>query len=362
MSMRDEKRGTSENTKPAHASHVNEDSNKGKKKKEKKERTLADKIIYYVALVVLIVSLIILAIYCYRVYEAKQNSKALKELYQSAQSKELLVITPEGDTSVETVTTEESTVTSVNEEGEVVVEKVYSYDILPAAQELLDINSDTVGVIEIPDCIFEAVVQTTDNDYYLTHNFYDQKRSAGACFADYRNVIYGENRSDNIILYAHNNKDGSMFGNMDYYLYNVSYWLQNPFIYFNTKYSEDIYVIIASFVTNSEPVHDNGNLFDYYNYINFNSEYTYEYWISEVTKRSQIITGVDVCEDDEFLTLSTCAYNWDEARHVIIARKLRDGESTADIDTSLFKQNTNPKWPAIYYKYNGGSYIEDDEE
>ena len=37
---------------------------------------------------------------------------------------------------------------------------------------------------------------------------------------------------------------------------------------------------------------------------------------------------------------------------------IRDGETTDNIDTTNFTVNSNPKWPAVYYKYNGGSYIE----
>ena len=36
----------------------------------------------------------------------------------------------------------------------------------------------------------------------------------------------------------------------------------------------------------------------------------------------------------------------------------KDGETTENMDLSGFVLNDNIKWPAIYYKYNGGSYIE----
>ncbi|MBQ4310380.1 MAG: hypothetical protein II773_02175, partial [Oscillospiraceae bacterium] len=65
---------------------------------------------------------------------------------------------------------------------------------------------------------------------------------------------------------------------------------------------------------------------------------------------------VDINENDKFLTLSTCSTEWDSARHAIVARKLRSGETTDSIDITGFSKNPNPKWPAIYYKYNGGSY------
>jgi hypothetical protein len=134
----------------------------------------------------------------------------------------------------------------------------------------------------------------------------------------------------------------------------------NPFIYFNSNYTEDTYVIISSFVINTLPEHDNGNdIFDYHNYINFGEIRSYENFMEEITERSTIITGIDCNADDDYLTLSTCSTEWDDSRHVIVARKLRNGETKESIDTTNFSKNPNPKWPAIYYKYNGGTYIDD---
>ena len=42
-----------------------------------------------------------------------------------------------------------------------------------------------------------------------------------------------------------------------------------------------------------------------------------------------------------------------------MGRKLRDGETAENFDTTKFSKNPNPKWPAIYYKYNGGTYIDE---
>jgi sortase B len=227
--------------------------------------------------------------------------------------------------------------------------------LLDTASEYLEINGDYVGWIKIPRVFQEPVVQAEDNDHYLKINFYGQKRSVGTVFADFRNVVNDYDVSDNIILYGHNNKDGSMFGNMDFYLHDKKYWLNNPFVFFETKYERNVYVIIASFVTNTEPKDDNGNLFDYQNYVNFaeDGKYSFDSFIAEVDERTHFTTGIDVNADDKFLTLSTCQYIWEPSRHVIVARKLRYGESTDSIDLSNFQINPNPKWPAIYYKYGG---------
>lgn len=314
---------------------------------------IINKVIVMLSVVVFIVCLAFLGNDFYEKYEAKKNHNNLKVIYKQAQQVTgIPTLPPESGQTLPPVSPEAGE-TPVQTERAPLVE-------LPAAVELLAINRDTVGYVSIPGCVDEPVVKGSDNKYYLEHNFYNAKRQCGTCFADYRNTVGGYDRSDNVILYAHNQKDGTMFGNLDYYHWDPAYWLKNPFIYFNSNYSEDTYVIFSSFIINTKPEHDNGKpLFDYQNYIDFNDTYPYDKFIDEVTKRSMIITGVECNEKDEYLTLSTCSYDWDEARHIIVARKLREGETADSLDTTNFRKNPNPKWPAVYYKYNGGTYIEE---
>lgn len=304
------------------------------------------KLIVLLSIAALIVCGIILAVYFYHIFEAKHNHATLSDKYKVYNN----LGTADADSSDSGVS-----VTEVDEKGEIVRKPLVT---LPFAEEMLAVNKDYVGYVSIPGVVSEAVVQAADNDEYLKKNIYGQTRSCGTVFADFRDNIsdYADLQSDNIILYGHNQRDGTMFGQLDYYKWDYKYWLQNPFIYFDNKYEQSTYVIIASFITNTEPEHDNGNVFDYQNYINFDKEHSFDTFIKELDERSHFRTGIDVNEDDKFITLSTCSYEWEPARHVIIGRKLRAGETTENLDTTNFAVNPNPKWPAIYYKYNGGSY------
>ncbi|MBQ2824556.1 MAG: class B sortase [Oscillospiraceae bacterium] len=317
--------------------------------KNDSSKELFSKVFSLFSLLVLVVCIGILGVYFYHQFEAKQNNEDIRVIYNNAVQ----------DSVVTTQPAPQQPANPEEETQEIVRQPLV---VSSAAEEMLAINPNYAGYLYIPDVMSEAVVKYTDNDYYLNHNIYDQKRSCGTVFADFRNTVndYSDRMSDNIILYGHNQKDGTMFGNMDYYKWDYKYWLKNPFIYFDNLYESGTYVIISSFVINTEPEHDNGNVFDYNNFINFKSEgpYTYENFIKEITDRSHFITGIDVNEEDKFLTLSTCTYEWEPARHVIVARRLRPGETTDSIDTTNFSVNSNPKWPAIYYKYNGGSYVE----
>ena len=308
------------------------------------QKELISKIISLFSMLVLVVCIIILSVYFYQQLEAKQNNKNIKVIYNQALENTPTVIT-EKDNSTATDNSAEDT-----EKKPLVVSD--------AAEKMLAINTDYAGYISIPNVVDEAVVQGTDDEYYLTHNFYDQKRSCGTIFADFRSVVNDYEQSDVITLYGHNQRDGTMFGQLDYYTWDYRYWLKNPFIYFDTKYENNTYVIVSSFITNTKPEHDNGNVFRYNDFTDFqpSGEFTAENFLKEITERSQFITGLDYNADDKYLILSTCAYDWEPSRHVIVARKLRADETTANIDTTKFQVNPNPKWPAIYYKYNGGSY------
>ena len=304
-------------------------------------KEIVSKVITLISILALIVCGVILGVYFYQIYEAKKISADINVIYRQQASAD--------------AENQPAVTTQMNENGEIVRSPLVT---LPFAEEMLEINPDYVGYVSIPDRLSEAVVQTTDNDYYLKKNIYGQTRSCGTVFADYRDNVsdYADLQSDNIILYGHNQKDGSMFGELDYYKWDYKYWLKNPFIYFDNKYEHSTYVIIASFVTNTEPEHDNGYVFDYQNYINFNKSHPFDTFITEITERSHFITGIDAAEDDKYITLSTCSYEWEPSRHIIVGRKLREGETVENIDLSGFAVNPNPKWPAVYYKYNGGSY------
>lgn len=316
--------------------------------KDDSKKEVISKVVVLACIVVLIACGIILGSYFYEMYEAKKNNDTIKLIYQQSQS--------------DTIENKNDTLEK-NEAGEIVRPPLVN---LPAAEQFLEINKDTVGYLRIPEIIDEVVVQAKDNDYYLDHNFYDNQRQCGTIFADYRATIgtYPDMMSDNIVFYGHNQKDGTMFGNMDKYKWDPSYWLRNPFIYFDTNYFQGTYVIVSTFVTNTEPEHDNGNVFDYQNFVNFEESgaHSFDSFLKEITERSTIITGVDIQKGDKFITLSTCSYEWEPSRHVIIARRLRDGETADSFDMTVFQKNPNPKWPAIYYKYNGGSYVETESE
>lgn len=228
-------------------------------------------------------------------------------------------------------------------------------EILDGAKSLLEINPETVGWVSIDGTnIALPVVQRTDkdgNEAYLKTAFDGSANKAGTIFLDRRNVLNAHERSDNLILYGHNQKDKTMFGDLANYKKSLDYYSQHPVVMFSSNYRADYYKIFAFFVlpTQKSQTKD-GVIFDYHNRLNFKNEAQYNDFIDNIMLRTQIITPVDVRYGDEFLTLSTCSNEFYDSRFVVFARRVRKDESE-QVDVSAAYLNPNakePDWDVIF--------------
>lgn len=260
-------------------------------------------------------------------------------------------------------------VTSIDGDGNFIViaptEEQLADHYFNVAEHFKNINEDYVGYLEIAGCdIYEPVMQGNDNEYYLTHNYYGGKNKAGTVFLDYRCTVSEEYNSPNLVLYGHNQEDGTMFGNLKNYKQNIEFYRENPVVKFNPEFETSEYLIYGFFVTHTRPEQDsNGEVFHYHDYIEaINDEDAFDWYINEIQERNQIISPVDVQYGDELLCLSTCSNEFSNSRFVIFARKLRDGESVSDYDFSEAYFNPNAKgvdWEAII---SGNTTSEESEE
>lgn len=222
-------------------------------------------------------------------------------------------------------------------------------------------NPDTAGWIKISNTqVDNVVVQTDDNDYYIDKDFYGKKNIAGQLYVDFRCVVndYNENQSDNIIIYGHNQADNTMFGTLKNYKIkknntkNFDFYLENPTFTFSNLYEEYTYKIIAMFVIEVEPYQTrDGIIFDYHNYVNFNSNKTFSSFEENILARTAVNTGVDFNENDKFITLSTCSNEFTQSRFVVIGRRVREGESP-EVNISLAEINTDMLEPDYNFIYN----------
>lgn len=247
--------------------------------------------------------------------------------------------------------------TTVDEEGNTYTipptSEEISQHISEVAEVISEFNEDYVGYLEIPGCnIYEPVVQGDDNDKYLRTNIYGNYNKAGTIFMDYRCSLTNEYTSPNIVIYGHNQEDGTMFGRLKLYKYDLSFYQRNPYVRFSTDTEISQYLVYGFFVTNASENQDNdGVVFHYHDYIDeINDENVFDWYIGEIQARNQIISPVDVRYGDELLCLSTCSSDFTDSRFVVFARKLRAGESIYDYDFSISRLNPNAKgvdWEAV---------------
>ena len=179
-------------------------------------------------------------------------------------------------------------------------------------EKLKEKNSDIVAWLKVNGTNIETtVVKTTNNYYYLTHNFNKEYNSAGWIFADYKNKVDGTDK--NLVIYGHNMRDDSMFGSLKWVINEDWYNNEdNKYITLITENETQVYEVFSVYQTEKE---------DYYIQTNFNTEKEFNTFAQTIKKRSKKDFNVDVNKEDNILTLSTCANN-NKYRVVLHAKKI----------------------------------------
>lgn len=172
--------------------------------------------------------------------------------------------------------------------------------------ELEKVNPDIVGWIYIPDTVVDyPVVQTTNNDKYLNTLFSGEKNKAGTIFMDYRNNAGLTN--DNTILYGHNMRNKSMFHVLSEYKKQEFYDSHKTAYYYTIDGTYELR-IFSAYTTHAT---------DDYTTTNYGDKKTAR--INELAARSDISPSFVVGSEDNIVTFSTCAYDYDDARFVVHA-------------------------------------------
>ena len=209
-------------------------------------------------------------------------------------------------------------------------------------------NSDLAGWITIDELdISLPVVQGKDNKEYLKLDFDGNRNKYGSVFVNSKNNI--KNLNYNTTLFGHHMLDSKMFGNLTLYK-DVEYYKKAPVIEFNTIYGDYKWKIFAVFITNGTAEGDDGYIFDY-TFTDLSSPEAVERFLGEIDQRALYKPEVDISVSDKILTLSTCSYEFEEARLVVMARMVRPGESEEVSGNVTI--NDNPRYPAAYYEEKG---------
>lgn len=176
-------------------------------------------------------------------------------------------------------------------------------------KRLWDTNSDIVGWVRVPGTKIDyPVVQKSNNEYYLRRNLKKEWALRGTIFMDYRS--HGNTEDLNTVIYGHNMKDGSMFGNLSKYK-KKDYFEENQYVEYDYPGATTKWQIFSVYIYKPE---------DDFFIVTFSNQKEYEKFLNDCKKRSIYDTGVLVEKDDRMLTLMTCTYETDDARLVVNAK------------------------------------------
>ena len=242
------------------------------------------KAIYIILGIGALISAIYIAKYFYDTYDAKKQNNLLNEIQIEEPVEE------EADMPVKT-------------------------ERMLQVEELQKINPDIVGWLEIPNTnVNYPVLQGTDNDYYLDHDYNKQKTSGGSIFLD--KTYSWDPPSSNLLIYGHNMNNGTMFQNLLKYK-DQKFYEENPNIRFTTNTEDATYEIIAVF--QSKVFYKSQT--NVFKFIKAENEEQYNYYVENVKKLSLYDTGKTAQYGDQLITLSTCAYHTENGRFVVVAKK-----------------------------------------
>ncbi|MCL2030956.1 MAG: class B sortase [Oscillospiraceae bacterium] len=198
--------------------------------------------------------------------------------------------------------------------------------------ELLAANPDYLGYITIDGLNLQyPYVQGEDNEKYLNTSFEGKRNSHGAIFLSAYNDRLLMDRNN--VLFGHYTETGTMFTQLRRYN-DIKTWERAPVIELDSLHGKTTWLVFSAYITEPD-----------YGYVGTgaNREH-FSTLLEEFHIRSLFHTNIEVTESDRVLTLSTCAYEFNDARFAVHARELRPGE---DLDAILaartIEKNPSPK-------------------
>lgn len=172
-------------------------------------------------------------------------------------------------------------------------------------QNLHNENNDYLFWLYIPKTKIDyPVMMSRDNKDYLHSSFYKEKLYSGTLFIDA--LSNKRENQENLIVYGHNMKDGSMFGTLKKWR-SAKYFNEHKFIEVYTEKEKRVYLIFAV-----REVSSNMSLL-HYKLDGFTNE---EYIQDARNNNIHFREFEDQYKNNQIMTLSTCMSN--DAKRLII--------------------------------------------
>jgi len=206
--------------------------------------------------------------------------------------------------------TESETKNEVIPETTNIDEEVYESESINETVETkevqsLEVNDNAEKISIIPNSNIDyPVMMSKDNKDYLHSSFYKENLYAGTLFIDA--LSSKKENQENLIIYGHNMRDGSMFGTVKKWK-NKKYFDSHKFIEIYTEKEKRIYYVFAV-----REVSSNMSLLHYKLDGFTNNEYIQD----AKNKNVQFREIEEQYKNNQILTLSTCMSN--DAKRLIL--------------------------------------------
>lgn len=198
-------------------------------------------------------------------------------------------------------TTEAAVITTASPELSAEVRQ----SLIDSATNLNNAYPDALGWLYIPDTVISyPIMQSSDNDYYLSHAYDGSYLKAGSVFLDFR--CEGRFQNPINIMYAHNMKNGSMFAQVTNFK-NDSYFESHNYGWLATN---DTVYRIDFFSCAVADWHD--SLYE--------GDTPVAEWVSYICNKSVVGREIAYSDDDRFVSLSTCSYEFQNARTILTGK------------------------------------------
>ena len=183
--------------------------------------------------------------------------------------------------------------------------------------QLLAKNGDFAGwlTIEGTKVDYPVMYRPKNEDYYLRRDFEGGYSTSGVPYLEERCTFGADGCSNNLIVYGHNMKSGTMFNALLGYA-RQEFYEAHKTIVFDTLYENAEYEVFAAFALD---VADNAFPYDTMTDLD---EDGFDRYINEVIRRSYLVTGIVPQYGDRLLTLSTCEYAHTDGRFLVLARQI----------------------------------------
>ena len=195
----------------------------------------------------------------------------------------------------------------------------YTLEEVVARNYLIGERPDAIlNIIDGTNLDFPVMYAPDNKDFYLRHDFNKAYSVYGVPYLDEQTTLGANAESDNLIIYGHNMKTGTIFGCLTEYR-KADYYQEHPLIEFDTVYGDAKYEVFGAFTI--DVVNDTS--FIYNQYIDMDED-TYNRYVDQVISRSDVDSGIRPAYGEQLLTLSTCEYSSANGRYVVVARRVSD--------------------------------------